>query len=185
MSSATESRAPATGVLTTTVQALYLHGPRPSRPDDLDPTPMVAVARTMALTGLGLEGDERYLNPTRKNGSENLRQVSLIDAGTLGRHEARFGPFPWEFVKSQIVLAGSLRLPDLLGRRLVFGEGEEAAILELTIHRQPCYAMDLIHPGLKTAMEHGEQGALARVVRGGELRVGMTVHLEGPTDRAE
>ena len=164
-----------TGVLTTTVSALYLHGPRASAPDDTAPTPMIAVTEIMALMGLGLAGDVRFLKPTRRNGSENLRQVSVIDAGTLARHESRFGVIPWEVVKSQIVLAGDFRLPDRLGSRLIFGEGDGAAILELTIPRQPCFAMDLIYHGLKDAMEQGEQGALARVARGGPIRVGMTV----------
>jgi hypothetical protein len=166
-------------VITTSVRALFLHGPRPSEPSDPAPTPMIAVARTMALTGLGLEGDARYLSATRRNGSENLRQVSLIDEGTLARLIDRFGPFPLEFVKSQIILAGKVRLSEYLGHRVTFGEGEDAAILELTIHRQPCFAMDLIRPGLKTAMEGGEQGALARVTRGGLIEVGMPVAVLG------
>jgi len=166
-------------VITTSVRALFLHGPRPSEPSDPAPTPMIAVARTMALTGLGLEGDDRYLSATRRNGSENLRQVSLIDEGTLARLVERFGPFPFEFVKSQIVLAGEARLSDYLGHRIRFGEGDGSAILELTIHRQPCYAMDLIRPGLKAAMEGGEQGALARVRRGGLIEVGMPVTVLG------
>jgi len=175
MSSATEARTQPIEVITTTVQALFLHGPRPSEPDDAMPTPMIAVARTTALTGLGLEGDDRYLSAARRNGSENLRQVSLIDAGTIGRHIERFGSFPVEYVKSQIVLAGAIRLADYLGCQVIFGEGAEATILELTIPRKPCFAMDLIHPGLKAAMENGEQGALARVARGGEISVGMAV----------
>lgn len=179
MSSATEPRIKATEVITTSVRALFLHGPRPSEPSDSAPTPMIAVARTMALTELGLEGDDRYLNATRKNGSENLRQVSLIDEGTLARLIARFGPFRLEFVKSQIVLAGEIRLSDYLGHRIRFGAGEGAANLELTIHRQPCYAMDLIRPGLKAAMADGEQGALARVLRGGPIEVGMPVTVFG------
>ncbi|HVC82738.1 MAG TPA: MOSC domain-containing protein [Chloroflexota bacterium] len=179
MSSATEPRIQSADVITTSVRALFLHGPRASEPTDPAPTPMIAVARTMALTGLGLEGDDRYLSATRRNGSENLRQVSLIDEGTLARLIDRFGPFPLEFVKSQIVLAGDIRLSDCLGHRIRFGEGEDAVILELTIHRQPCYAMDLIHPGLKAAMENGEQGALARVLRGGLIEVGMPVTVRG------
>jgi MOSC domain-containing protein YiiM len=39
--------------------------------------------------------------------------------------------------------------------------------------------MDLIRPGLKTAMEGGEQGALARVIRGGPIEVGMPVIVLG------
>jgi hypothetical protein len=35
--------------------------------------------------------------------------------------------------------------------------------------------MDLIAPGLREAMKAGEQGALARVVRGGPIRAGQAV----------
>ncbi|MDB5076176.1 MAG: hypothetical protein JWO42_2355, partial [Chloroflexi bacterium] len=111
----------------------------------------------------------------RRNGSENKRQVSLIDEGTLERHFRQFGPFPLEFVKSQILLDGDIQLPDLLGREVVFGEGDDAVVLQLTIKRDPCEAMDLIAPGLREAMKDGEQGALARVVRGGRIVLGQKV----------
>ena len=98
--------------------------------------------------------------------------MSLIDEGTLARLRARFGAFATAFVKSQVVLAGDLQLPDLLGRDLVFGQGEDAVVLRLTVRRDPCEAMDLITPGLREAMKNGEQGALAYVVRGGRIAVG-------------
>lgn len=175
MTTAAERVDAAPRTITTTVAALFLHGPHPSEQGDPAPTPMRAVREAEAVAARGLRGDTRYFRGTRRDGGENLRQVSLIDEGTLARHEERFGPIPWETVKSQIVLAGDLRLPDLLGRQIVFGEGEDAAILELTIPRQPCYAMDLIVPGLREAMKEGEQGALARVVRGGPIHVGQAV----------
>lgn len=162
----------------TQVKALFVHGPHGTQENDVLPTPMIAVPRVEAVGGKGLRGDARYLRATRRDGSENLRQVSLIDEGTLARHEARFGSIRWELVKSQIVLAGDLRLPDLLGRNLVFGEGDDAAILQLTIPRAPCFAMDLIVPGLREAMRDGEQGALARVLRGGVIDLGQIVTVQ-------
>lgn len=160
---------------TTRVRCLYLHGPRPSREDDAGPTPMRPVQATAALAGQGLPEDGRYLHPVRPDGIESKRQVSLIDEATLERHSARFGTIPWDAVKSQIVLAGALHLPDYLGHYLVFGEGVDAVALQLTIPRHPCFAMDLIVPGLRAAMENGQQGALARVVQGGTLRVDQHV----------
>ena len=80
-------------------------------------------------------------------------------------------------MKSQIILAGDIRLSDLLGKELIIGEGEEAAVLQFTIKRDPCFAMDLIVPGLREAMKHGEQGALARVLRGGTICVGQKASL--------
>src|SRR5437879_13573159 len=84
----------------TQVKALFVHGPRATQQTDTVPTPMIAVPRVEAVAGKGLRGDPRYLRTTRRDGSENLRQVSLIDEGTLARHEARFGPIRWELLKS-------------------------------------------------------------------------------------
>jgi hypothetical protein len=160
----------------TTVAGLYLHGPRPSQPGDTEPTPMIAVPEVTALAGKGLaDSPERHLRAPLPDGREHNRQVSLIDEGTLIRHRARFGPFSDAVVKSQIVLSGSVNLPELLGRELVFGAGEEAVVLHLSIRRDPCEEMDLIASGLREAMRHGQQGALARVVRGGRIVLGQIV----------
>lgn len=160
---------------TTLVSALFLHSPRGAQRDDTTPIAMIPVPHVEAVTATGLRGDKRFFHKTRRDGRENLRQVSLIDEGTLERLRERCGPVPTEMVKSQIVLAGSVRLTDLLGRTLTFGPGEEAPVLQLTIKRDPCYIMDIITPGLQKAMENGEQGALARVVRGGLIMVGQSV----------
>jgi hypothetical protein len=161
--------------IATTVKALFLHGPRQTMADDTEPTPMIVVSEVAAITGTGLQGAARHMRATRRDGRENKRQVSLIDEGTLERHFRRFGAFPLEFVKSQIVLDGDVHLPDILGREVVFGEGDESVVLQLTIKRDPCEAMDLIAPGLREAMKNGEQGALARVVRGGRIVLGQKV----------
>jgi hypothetical protein len=166
---------PAAEPMATTVVALFLHGPRASMPGDSEPTPMIAVQEVDAVAAVGLQGEPPRHVRHQPDGRESKRQVSLIDEGTLKRHHERFGQFPVEFVKSQVVLAGDVPLPALLGRALVFGTGDDAAILELTIRRDPCEEMELIAPGLREAMKNGEQGALARVVRGGRIAIGQTV----------
>jgi MOSC domain-containing protein YiiM len=160
---------------TTTVVALFLHGPRASMPGDSEPTPMIPVQEVDAVDGVGLHGEPPRHVRQHPEGRESKRQVCLIDQGTLARHHERFGEFPLEFVKAQVVLAGDVYLPDLLGRELVFGEGDGAVVLELTIRRDPCEQMDLIAPGLRVAMKNGAQGALARVVRGGHIAIGQRV----------
>ncbi len=161
--------------VTTILRALYLHGPRATLDGDTEPTPMFAADGVEAIAGVGLRGAERHMRKPGPTGKESKRQVSLIDEATVARHRARFGDFPMEWVKSQLVLAGDVRLPDLLGREVVIGEGDDAVVLELTIKREPCEAMDLIAPGLREAMKDGEQGALARVVRGGWIEAGQKV----------
>jgi hypothetical protein len=155
----------------TRIAALYVHGDRSTRPEDTQATPMLAMPSLELVEHRGIRQDRRFFrpaNPSRK------RQVSLIDEGTILRHEAVFGPIQRALVKSQVILAGDIRLPDLLGAVLVFEGGAEIA---LAIEREPCYAMDLISPGLRQAMEDGEQGALGRVTRSGFIAVGDRVRI--------
>lgn len=85
-----------------------------------------------------------------------------------------FGSIDRRFIKSQIVLAGEVFLPDLLGGILSFEDGAE---LTLSIYRKPCFAMDLISPGLRESMKDGHQGALARVTKSGLIQVGQSVRI--------
>lgn len=157
----------------TRVAAIYVHGPRGTRPQDTEATPMLPLSTVQAVTGMGLEQDKRYF---RKGdpGRERPRQVSLIDEGTISRLEARFGQIDRSLIKAQIILAGDVFLPDLVGVALEFRDGAE---LTLSKYREPCYAMDLIKPGLQAAMESREQGVLARVTQSGPIEVGQIVQI--------
>ena len=162
--------------LSTSVAALFIHGERGTRRGDATPTPMLAVHEVEAVTGWGIRQDARFFRPPDP-GRPRVRQVSLIDEGTIGRHEQRFGPIPWRLVKSQMVLKGDIHLPDMIGAVLEF---EDGPALTVAIARDPCFAMDLIAPGMKDAMEDGEQGALAQVTRDGLIRVGQSVIVRRP-----
>lgn len=155
----------------TYVAAVYVHGDRSSRPEDGGATPMLALQQVEAVAGRGLRQDRRFFRPVSR-GEDRKRQVSLIDEGTISRHEAIFGPIQRNLIKAQIVLAGELFLPDLIGRVLTFDGGAE---LTLSVDREPCFAMDYIYPGLRDAMRNGEQGALARVTRDGVIALGQMV----------
>ncbi len=120
----TQESVATSATLATVVSALFLHGPQGAQRDDTTPIAMVPAAHVEAVTATGLRGDTRFFHKTRRDGRENLRQVS---------------------------------------------------VLQLTIKRDPCYIMDIITPGLQDAMKDGEQGALARVVRGGLIMVGQSV----------
>lgn len=141
---------------------------------------MLAMPRVDAVAGMGLRQDRRYFHPADP-GRERARQVSLIDEGTVWRHERVFGPIDRHAIKAQIILAGDLLLPDLLGAVLTIDDGAE---LTLSVPRRPCFAMDLIAPGLKQAMEGGQQGALAQVTRSGTIALGQRV-LVRPAPREE
>lgn len=155
------------------VAALYIHGDRPSRPEDDGPLPMLSMPELDLVEGCGARQDPRYFRPPDP-GRIRKRQVSVIDEETIRRHEERFGPIPWNLVKSQVVLAGDCALPDLIGRVIQFDDGPA---IEVSVARVPCFAMDFIHPGLKDAMESGRQGVLAMVVASGTLRRGHVGHL--------
>ena len=49
------------------------------------------------------------------------------------------------------------------------------ANVTIAIPRDPCFAMDLIAPGVREAMQGGHQGALARVTSSGIIAAGMAV----------
>jgi hypothetical protein len=153
----------------TSVAALFIHGDRSSRPEDTAPTPMLAIQEVEAVEGCGLRQDRRYFT-AGDPGRERVRQVSLIDEGTIRRHEAVFGPIPWNTIKAQIVLSGDMHLPNLIGATITF---ESGAALIITKMRDPCFAMDLIAPGMREAMQGGQQGALARVTASGIITAGM------------
>lgn len=161
----------------TTVARLFVHGTRSTRPEDTKPTAMLPMSMVEAVEGMGLREDARYYRqpPGEK---ERKRQVSLIDEGTIRELEAAFGPIPFEFVKAQIVLAGDVDLTQLIGSVLRF---ESGAQLEIALERKPCYAMDLIHRGLREAMEGGRQGALGRVTVGSHIALGDAVTIDVAT----
>jgi len=136
---------------------------------------MLPLPSVEAVEGRGLREDARYFRRPPE-AHERKRQVSLIDEGTIWRLERRFGAIPRAQIKAQIILEGEVFVPSIVGHRLQFGQGAE---LVVSMERQPCYAMDLIAPGLREAMESGRQGALAVVTRGGQIMVGSSVLVVG------
>lgn len=123
--------------------------------------PMQSRQSVMAITDLGLEGDWH----TRK---ESKRQVLLMDEETL----TQFGLQPGR-VRENITTRGiDLKLLER-GTRLRLGE----AILEITLPCTPCEFIDDIRPGLREKMV-GQRGMLARVVQGGEIKIGDAVEVK-------
>ena len=164
----------------TTVSEIFVHGPRGSRPEDVKPTPMIPLHAVEAVEGMGIREDQRYFRRVVE-GADRKRQVSLIDEATISRLERQFGPIPHSCVKAQIVLSGDVFLPDLVDAILYFESGATIAVAKV---RDPCYAMDLIAPGLKDAMEHGQQGGLGRVIASGRIVVGQGVTFKVPSEAA-
>lgn len=118
------------------------------------------------IEGLGLAGDFRG---TRKAGIDGKRGVSLIEAGDWAAAIAECSAeLPWSERRANLLVEG-FDLPQQPGVRLRVGE----ALIEITDECDPCARMEAMHPGLRAALEPDWRGgALARVLQGGQVRIG-------------
>ena len=123
--------------------------------------PMQPKQSLRAIADLGLEGDLHA-----KPGS--ARQVLFMDEETL----AAFGLSAGR-VRENITTRGIELKTLAAGTRLRVG----SAVFEITKSCTPCDFIDGIRPGLRAEME-GQRGMLARVVAGGEMRVGDAIKIE-------
>jgi MOSC domain-containing protein YiiM len=138
--------------MTGTIVALYLkpaHG-----------KPMQPVELALAEDGMGLVGDASY--------GRGSRQVLIIEQETLEEFGLVSGQVRENITVRGISLAG---LPD--GTLLKAGK----VLLEVTGDCAPCSFIEGMRSGLRQEIE-GRRGTLFRVVEGGALRPGDTVHVE-------
>ena len=135
-------------------QVVFLQkGPKSKEP--MLPSPVL-----MLIEDLGVDGDH-HARP------RSSRQVLLMAEENCDA----FGLSPGE-VRENIVTRG-LDLQNLpSGTLLKIG----AAALEITKDCEPCVFIERLRPGLRAQMER-RRGMLARVVRGGEIRVGDEIRL--------
>ena len=146
------------------------------------------------LAGLGVEGDA-HLGQTVKHRSRvardpsqpNLRQVHLLHAELFD--ELR--PAGFDLSAGQVGENVTTRSLDLLGlptgTRLHLGE---AAVVEVTGLRNPCYQLDGIQPGLMAAtLGRSDDGGLIRkagvmgvVLAGGEVWPGDSIRVVLPPE---
>jgi MOSC domain-containing protein YiiM len=145
------------------------------------------------LAGLGVDGDA-HMGETVKHRSRvardpsqpNLRQVHLIH-GELHDELRQLG---FELSAGQMGENVTTRGLDLLalptGARLRLGD---AAVVEVTGLRNPCYQLDRFRPGLTAAvLGRDAQGELIRkagvmgvVLAGGEIKPGDPIRVELPS----
>lgn len=125
--------------------------------------PMVPCPVLTLIEDLGVDGDH-HARP------RSSRQVLLMSEENCDA----FGLSPGE-VRENIVTRG-LDLQNLpAGTLLDFG----SAALQITKDCEPCSFIDRLRPGLRAQMER-RRGMLARVIRGGEIRVGDEITLLPP-----
>ena len=131
---------------------------------------MSAVEKIEVLPQKGIVGNGRYFGRTsQRTGEPGKREVSLIGQEQIAEHATALGltNIPAGAVRSNIETQG-IDLMSLLGRQVQVGE----ALLFFYEARTPCQKMDHICQGLRALMEHGRQGMLAQVVRGGIIQIG-------------
>jgi len=125
-------------------------------------TPSDPVQEATAISGLGLEGD-------RSAYEGNLRQVLFVDKEILDGA----GLAPGQ-VKENITVTG-LNVAEIKPGQ-IFTIGAEVT-LEAVGDCEACGKMDAIRMGLKDELD-GKRGMLAKVLNGGNIKVGDSVTVE-------
>lgn len=151
----------------------------------------------------GIKEDTRYFDlKTRKDRFKpSPRQVSIIDRGMISWH-ARQQQCPM-FLPGTIRTNIETKMkkittmppndesdppacpyvdllgddPPVGGGLVQLGDGTDAAVIQITVARIPCWEMDYISPGLQNAMKRDRQGALASVVQSGIVSVNDPVFI--------
>lgn len=121
----------------------------------------------------GLAGDFRG---AVKPGRSAKRQVSLIERTDWEAAMAELGvDYHWSARRANLLVEG-LDLPQRPGAMVRIGE---SVVLEIMVECDPCSRMEEIEPGLKAALTPDWRGgALARVIQGGDIRLGDSIRVE-------
>lgn len=138
--------------------------------------PIETIDRARISIAGGIAGD---LRGARKPGGTGRRQVSLIEAGDWAAAMAEVGHnLPWWHRRANLLVEG-LDLPQRPGTLLAIGDD---VVLEITVECDPCTRMEEIAPGLRAALTPDWRGgALARVIREGEIALGDAIRVIEPT----
>ncbi len=137
--------------------------------------PVQALPEVEAVAGRGLAGDHYKGNPS------STRQVTLIQAEHLAAVASFMGMAELNpaVVRRNIVVRG-INLLALKDKRFYVGE----ALLEMTGQCHPCSLMEeVLGQGGYNAMR-GHGGITARIINGGTIRKGDTVHVADGANQA-
>ncbi|MGH7779025.1 MAG: MOSC domain-containing protein [Candidatus Binataceae bacterium] len=139
---------------------------RHSRPRD----PMDTPNEVIITVESGVDGD--------CHGSVPDRQVTVVSADAWREACRDLGmEVPWTMRRANLVLGG-IDLHDTEGSILAIGD----VVLQITGENPPCRVMDIHQQGLRNALEPDwRAGVSCRVLSGGRVRIGETVHLRHPS----
>ena len=135
--------------------------------------PMEVIEHVHVSVESGLAGDFRG---AVKPGREPKRQVSLIERADWDAAMAELGvDHHWSVRRANLLVEG-LDLPQREGAIVRIGA---EVVLEIRVECDPCSRMEEIEPGLKAALTPDWRGgALARVISGGDIRIGDEIRVE-------
>ncbi len=125
----------------------------------------------------GVEGNGRGRIAPGKSGR---RQISLIEAESWAAALAELSPapdqeLPWHVRRANLLVQG-VSLPREPGKVIAIGKSLR---IEVTCECDPCFRMDEIQPGLKSALTPDWRGGvLGRVLTDGDIAVGDEVRIE-------
>lgn len=123
-------------------------------------SPIQKVKSVRAVENFGLDGD-RHAIP------DSSRQVLLIEQETLVEYDVPIGAIRENITTRGIDLMGLSR-----GTILEIGDSR----LEITKECEPCSMVDDVRMGLRQELQ-GKRGMLARVVKGGEIKIGDRIRV--------
>jgi len=135
--------------------------------------PMEVIEHVHVSVEAGLAGDFRG---AVKPGREAKRQVSLIERADWDAAMAELGvDHHWSVRRANLLVEG-IDLPQREGAIVRIGA---EVVLEIRVECDPCSRMEEIEPGLKAALTPDWRGgALARVISGGDIRIGDEIRVE-------
>jgi len=135
--------------------------------------PMEVIEHVHVSVESGLAGDFRG---AVKPGREAKRQVSLIERADWDAAMAELGvDHHWSVRRANLLVEG-IDLPQREGAIVRIGA---EVVLEIRVECDPCSRMEEIEPGLKAALTPDWRGgALARVISGGDIRIGDEIRVE-------
>mgnify|MGYP001261616413 FL=1 len=130
---------------------------------------MQELKQTLVGEAFGVEGDLR--------GKPGKRQVTVLSLESWRQAcEAAGADLPWTTRRANLLVEGLLFDKKMVGQILSIGDVQ----LQITKETVPCFRMDEAHDGLQEALaSHWRGGVCCRVLKGGHVQVGDTVHISG------
>lgn len=134
-------------------------------PDPEDTFNRVPLEQANLIAGCGIEGDRKGSNPER--------QLNIMSRETLTELEGKGFQVQPGKMGEQIIVSGLDIEALTAGERVQFGE---QAVIEVIRHRTGCDRFEKFQ-GKSRTLAAGQLGVIAKVITGGEIRVGDAIRV--------